>query len=105
MSIQAKRQVEVHKQAVQAADALRRFCAGQNIALPAAEVAALRAAAVAAKSADPLPPPKVAAQFDRLLAAFAGAPAGGGQAARAAAKRPPSAQTGTEPPRKAKRQA
>lgn len=97
MSVQAKRQVEVHKQAVQAADALRRFCAGQNIALPAAEVAALRAAAVAAKSADPLPPPKVAAQFDRLLAAFAGAPAGG--------KRQPSAQTGTEPPRKAKRQA
>jgi hypothetical protein len=83
-------------QALRCADSLRRFCAGQGIALPVAEVASLRSAAAAAKAADPAPPPKVVSGLDRLLADF-------GAAAAAGAKRPKEAPLAGEALKKAKR--
>ena len=96
--LQAKRQVEVHKQAALCAESLRRFCAAQGVALPAAETAALRSAVVAAKSGDPLPPPKLVGHLDRLLAGIGGAAAGSKRASSAPA-------AAAEPPRKTKRAA
>jgi hypothetical protein len=89
---QPKRQTDVYKHAVRSADALRRFCAGQGLALPASDVASLRAALAAAKAADPAPPAKVVTQLDKLAAEFAAAPSAG-------AKR----QLGAPPPAEAQR--
>lgn len=92
MNPQAKRQAEAYKHAMRCADGLRRMCASQDIALPAAEVAGLKAALSTAKAGDPVPP-RVAKQLEHLLAEFSGA-------AAAVSKRPVAAQPAAAQPAK-----
>ena len=70
---QAKRQTELYKHAVGCTQALLRLCQDQQL-----DTAPLRAAAAAAKTADPLPPPKAIGQLDRLVAVVQQAGGGGG---------------------------
>jgi hypothetical protein len=90
----------VYKHAVRSADALRRFCESTKIALPAAEVDALRGGIAGAKASDSARQPKIAGQLDRLLNEYAAVKQGG-------VKRPAAAHAAAAPAaarEKAKRQ-
>jgi len=64
--------MELFKQLAACVQALQRLCTGQQLAAPS--FAPLLAAARAAKTADPLPPPKAIAQLDRIVELVQGAP-------------------------------